>query len=85
MGNCTKYDSLDARRSRCKELGLCLLCASPHHITDSCPDRKNKMPRACKFCNSRGHINPLCKKSFVDKGDIVSTHLCTNTVIREAV
>ena len=83
MGQCVKYSSFEPRRSRCKELNLCLLCANANHKADSCPGQKNNLPRACKFLSSRGHISPLSKKSSDNKGTFVSMHVCTNTGIQE--
>ena len=62
---------------------MCLLCASVNHKAGSCPGQKNRLPRVCKFCSSRGHIIPLCKKSSDNKGTSVSTDVCTNTGIQE--
>ena len=83
MGQCAKYFSFESRCSRCKELNLCLLRASVNHKAGSCPRKKNKLPPVCKFCSSRGHISPHCKKSSDNKGTSVSTHVCTNTGIQE--
>ena len=83
MDQCAKYSSFESRQSRCQELNLCFLCASDNHKAGSCPGQKNWPPRACKFCSSRGHISPLCKKSSDNKGTSVATHVCTNTGIQE--
>ena len=82
MGQCAKYSSFESRRSRCKELNLRLLCASANHKAGCFPRQKNKLPRTCKFCSSRDHSSPLCKKSSDNKGTSVSTHVCTNTGIQ---
>ena len=86
MNHCSKYTSLESRRSRCREMGLCLFCTSASHRTEDCYGKANKLPWKCAICKSWGHITPppLCDEA--DKSDnssTASTHVCTNTGTQE--
>ena len=84
MNHCSKYSSLELRRSRCKEMGLCLFCTSATHRTEDCYGKASKLPRKCAICKSRGHVTCLCDKAGESvNSSTASTHMCTNPGTQE--
>ena len=84
MNHCSKYSSHESRRSRYKEMSLCLFCTSATHRTEDCYGKANKLPRKCAICKSRGHVTPLCDKAEESvNSSTASTHVCTNTGTQE--
>ena len=84
MNHCSKYSSLELRRSRCREMGLCLFCTSASHRTEDCYGKANKLPQKCAICKSRGHVTPLCDKAEESvNSSTASTHVCTDTGTQE--
>ena len=74
MLHCKRYVTVNDRKARCRELGLCPLCSSSKHRESGC---NTKLDFQCKFCNSSNHISALCNKSVP-----VSTNVCINTSSR---
>ena len=76
MVSCTKYNTVEARKARCRELKLCFCCTSYKHLSDKCPGKENKLSFPCYFCKQSTHISALCPEF---KGiNPVATHLCLN-------
>ena len=61
MYRCEKYNSHEARRQRCLEMGLCVLCTSPFHKKQQCPGKNNELKYKCLHCKVNSHISTLCK------------------------
>ena len=61
MYRCDKYNSHEARRQRCLEMGLCVLCTSPFHKKPQCPGKNNELKYQCLHCKVNYHISTLCK------------------------
>ena len=77
MVSCNTYNTLDARRKRCKELKLCFFCTSNKHLSDKCPGKNNMISFPCFFCKSKAHISALCPKPKEEKTSL-NTNLCIN-------
>ena len=76
MVSCSKYNTVEARKARCRELKLCFCCTSYKHLSDKCPGKENKLSFPCYFCKQNTHISALCPEF---KGiNPVATHLCLN-------
>ena len=73
MLNCTRYVTVEQRRKRCSELGLCSYCSSTKHDHTSC---NAHLDHPCKYCNSHKHISALCSK--IPKPN--STNVCINSL-----
>ena len=78
---CKLYATLDDRKRRCKDLGLCALCTQPNHSTDKCFGVSNKLKYPCKVCNSRGHVSAMCDKV---KKSVESVNVCLSTNVENA-
>lgn len=72
---CSKYLSLNSRRTRCEELGLCDLCTSSKHRSDQCVAMRGGLPFACRNCKKKTHVDAMCPEKKVP---ISSTNVCIN-------
>ena len=61
MYRCEKYNSHEARRQRCLEMGLCVICTSPFHKKQQCTGKNNELKYQCLHCKVSSHISTLCK------------------------
>ena len=61
MYRCDKYNSHEARRQRCLEICLCVLCTSSFHKKPKCPGKNNGLKYQCLHCKVNSQIITLCK------------------------
>ena len=76
---CLVYATLEARRARCEEIGLCSLCTMENHPTDRCHGKQNNLRFPCRNCHKRSHIAAMCDKGKTIKQE--STHVCLSTSV----
>ena len=74
---CPKYDTVDKRLRRCREINLCCNCSSNRHVSDSCPAKEVKLSFPCTNCSSSSHISALCPKLSKTNINRVETHCQT--------
>jgi hypothetical protein len=68
LNNCPNHCSVENKLKICYDKGLCRLCASPRHKSDTCKG-SNGFFRPCAHCNKRTHFSALCKQ----KDDVCNT------------
>ena len=78
MYRCEKYNSHEARRQRCLEMGLCVLRNSPFHKKQQCPGKNNELKYQCLHCNVNSHISTLCKYIDKHKNARTNSNVCLN-------
>ena len=67
MSSCNVFKTHEARKKRCVELKLCVLCSSVKHTSDKCPGKLNMMSFPCFHCKELTHISALCPSIEVKK------------------
>ena len=60
---CSKYVTLQDRRSRASELSLCSRCLSDRHRTSECAGNRASLPYKCFQCNKSEHHGAMCPQS----------------------
>ena len=60
MSKCAKYNTSRLRIERCEDIGLCSICSSASHLKDKCTAPRRGLRDPCIYCNSKGHVSPLC-------------------------
>ena len=80
MYRCEKYNSHEARRQRCLEMGLCVLCTSPFHKKQQCPGKINELKYQCLHYKVNSHISTLCKDIDKHKNapSQINSNVCLN-------
>ena len=73
MGGCNFFSTYEDRIRKLRSLSLCVYCAGAHD-SEICYGKAGKLKQACKFCQNRTHISPLCPKNSSKK--VSNNHLC---------
>ena len=75
MGACNFFSTYEDRIRKLRGLSLCVYCAGAHD-SEICYGKAGKLKQACKFCQSRNHISPLCPNNSNRTKEVSNNHLC---------
>ena len=76
LGKCNSFNNYADKIARLRELSLCIRCAGSGHDENSCYGKQGKIRFACKVCQKREHITPLCPQTKAKANQSTNVNLC---------